>query len=108
MTTSLAPKTLRDEIVTVNAEWRDESSPNPRQLRAAGRIPATLYGKGLESRSLHVDNHSFALAFKRGVRRYTLEGADGITAIAQQVQYHPVSFQLLNIEFWLNDDAVAQ
>jgi ribosomal protein L25 (general stress protein Ctc) len=85
------------EILEIPTIDRDDSR-NPRQLRACGLIPGTVYGKGLTSRNVAVDNHIFKLAYKRGVRKFKL-GENGVTAWAHQVQYNPVSFQILNIEF---------
>ena len=34
-------------IIKLNAQER-EADKNPRQLRAAGFVPATVYGKGME------------------------------------------------------------
>jgi ribosomal protein L25 (general stress protein Ctc) len=98
MTTSLAPLEISDEVVTLTAQWRD-GSLNPRQLRSAGQTPGTVYGNKVASRNVQLEAHQFALAYKRGVRRFTLAGADNVTAIAHQVQFHPVSFEILNIEF---------
>lgn len=98
MTTTTCPETLPlNEVFTVEASARPEGM-NPRQIRATGWIPATYYGKGIPSRSLQVKGHEFAQAYKRGVRLFQLNGLD-MTAKVQQIQFHPVLFDILNIEF---------
>lgn len=95
-------------VVDIQSQERDRQQ-NPRQLRAAGLIPATLYGKGPDGKliapvNLQVPAHQFALDYKKGVRRFKLQGPSalqGKTAKAHQVQYHTISHQILNIEFLL-------
>ena len=40
--------------VVIKAEKRDENK-NPRQVRAEGNLPATVYGKGKDSVSVQVN-----------------------------------------------------
>jgi ribosomal protein L25 (general stress protein Ctc) len=75
---------------------------NPRQLRSAGLIPATLYGGGSTPKNLQVEAHAFTLAYKKGVREFKL-GALGLNAKAHQVQHHTTSLKILNIEFLLGE-----
>ena len=44
--------------ITIEAQKRDESK-NPRQLRAAGFLPATVYGKGKDSVSIQLDKRNY-------------------------------------------------
>ena len=44
---------MEQTIVKINADVR-EADKNPRQLRAAGLLPATVYGKGMESKSIQM------------------------------------------------------
>lgn len=49
--------------IVLDTEVRD-GSLNPRQLRAEGKLPATIYGKGMDSVSVAVDKHAFTLAYR--------------------------------------------
>jgi len=85
-------------LAELKSTERDETL-NPRQLRAAGYVPATLYGKGLEPRSLQVRAHEFQQLFTQGVRQFQLTGFISCTVKAQDVQRNPVSQQPLSIQF---------
>jgi ribosomal protein L25 (general stress protein Ctc) len=82
---------------TIEAQERD-TSRNPRQLRADGLIPATIYGKSFEAKSIQVPSHVFTQAYLKGNKEYELQGMD-LTVKAHQIQIHPVSRNVLNIEF---------
>jgi ribosomal protein L25 (general stress protein Ctc) len=85
-------------VFTIEAQERD-TSRNPRQLRADGLIPATIYGKNVEAKSIQVPSHVFTQAYLKGNKEYELQGL-GITATAHQLQIHPVSRAVLNSSFW--------
>lgn len=79
-----------------------QTEKKPNQLRAAGKIPATLYGPGEPSTSYQVDAREFS---KLPVAAYShiLElGAEKgtINAIIRHVQRDYVSLKVLNIEFY--------
>jgi ribosomal protein L25 (general stress protein Ctc) len=82
---------------TIEAQERD-TSRNPRQLRAAGLTPATIYGKNVEAKSIQLPAHAFRQAYLKGHDVFTLEGL-GVTAKAHQIQIHAVSREVLNVEF---------
>jgi ribosomal protein L25 (general stress protein Ctc) len=84
-------------MFTIEAQERD-TSRNPRQLRADGLIPATIYGKGATPRSIQVPSHIFTQAYLKGEKEFDLQGI-GIKAKAHQLQIHPVSRAVQNIEF---------
>jgi len=92
-------KKTADQTAIAVAE-RDETL-NPRQLRFAGKIPATVYGKGRDPQSIQLDNHTFVMHLSKGVRNFSLEGlgATPVAVKAHQVQINPVSQQVLNVEF---------
>ena len=78
-----------------------DTTLNPRQLRFAGKIPATVYGKGRDPQSIQLDNHTFVMHLSKGVRNFNLEGlgATPVAVKAHQVQINPISQQVLNVEF---------
>ncbi len=82
---------------TIEAQERD-TSRNPRQLRAAGLTPATIYGKQFASKSIQVPAHEFRQAYLKGNEIFDLQGLD-LTVKAHQVQIHSVSREVLNVEF---------
>lgn len=77
-----------------------DSTLNPRQLRAAGFVPATLYSKGKDSESIQLRTHDLEMALRAGRRYYEFLGAyAGRAGNAVQFQLDPVSQDILSIEF---------
>lgn len=50
--------------VEINVQKRDEKK-NPRQVRAEGNLPATVYGKGQDSVSVELNAKEFLTAYKK-------------------------------------------
>ncbi|MBQ2644877.1 hypothetical protein IJG14_04805 [bacterium] len=48
----------------IKAEKRDEMK-NPRQVRAEGKLPATVYGKGQDSVSIELNAKEFLTEYKK-------------------------------------------
>ncbi len=77
-----------------------EEGLNPRQIRAKGNIPVTVYGKGLESLSLQVDlkkfitvkNSKFVQSFKAKIR----DKEEYL--IIKAIEKNPVTDQILNVQ----------
>ena len=85
-----------------------DTTLTPRQLRAAGFVPATLYGKEFESQSIQVKTHELTLAMMHGAREFKLQGLSGdMTAKVQQIQTEPVSQKPLSVEFLLTSPAAG-
>lgn len=89
-------------IIKLNAQER-EADKNPRQLRSAGFVPATVYGKGMESKNIMVCVHEFEMA-TRNNRDAVIElqaGKDKFKVVIQELQINYSTNQVLNIEFKL-------
>jgi len=86
--------------VCIDIETRD-GSLNPRQLRATGKLPATVYGNGMESASIQLDRHNFVQLYKNNKDAvYELKGTDNsYKAVVQNLQVNYATLQELNIEF---------
>ena len=83
--------------LAIEAQER-ETTRNPRQLRASGLTPATIYGNKMEPKSIQLPAHEFRQAYLKGNEVFELQGI-GITAKAHQIQIHSVSREILNVEF---------
>ncbi|MDH4378921.1 MAG: hypothetical protein QE263_03330 [Vampirovibrionales bacterium] len=92
--------TTQKEATQIAVAERD-TTLNPRQLRFAGKIPATVYGKGRDPQSIQMDTHTFVMHLSKGQRNFSLEGlgATPVAVKAHQVQINPISQQVLNVEF---------
>ena len=84
----------------INAKKRD-TSLNPRQVRAEGLVPATVYGSGMDSVSIQMDVKEFILAYRKDKNAIFELKVEKEThkAIVKHVQIDPVSDKVLNVEF---------
>ena len=90
------------EKVIFEVETKNEEL-NPRQLRATGKLPATIYGKGMDSVSIQLDAHTFINTYKNNkdsVYELSLAGKKYNTVI-QKVQKNYSTNEDLNVEFKL-------
>ncbi len=81
-------------------ENRDENK-NPRQIRTAGFIPGSIYGKGMEAKNIQINTHEFEMAYKNnkdGEWELTL-GKEKFNATIQELQKNYATNELLNVEF---------
>jgi ribosomal protein L25 (general stress protein Ctc) len=76
-----------------------DTTVTPRQLRAVGYIPATIYGNGIPSQSVQVRAHEFSHFLMQGIREFRLTGFIESTVEAQDVQRDPVSQKPVSIQF---------
>ncbi|HUS60745.1 MAG TPA: 50S ribosomal protein L25 [Acidimicrobiales bacterium] len=89
---------------TLSAEPRDQHGSRPsRRARAEGRIPAVLYGHGIEARSISVDGRELRSALHGDAGANTLLslkiGSDTHLALARQLQRHPVRNTVIHVDF---------
>ncbi|HVA73965.1 MAG TPA: 50S ribosomal protein L25 [Acidimicrobiales bacterium] len=91
------------EYTLVAESGRTTGSAASRRLRASGRIPAVVYGHGLEARSVSVDARELrhALSGEAGLNQLlSLKiGSDTELAVARSLQRHPVRHTVVHIDF---------
>lgn len=99
---------------TLNATKRDESGKgHSRKLRQAGRIPAVLYGKDMETVSLTLDameaGHLFAgISVENTIIDLQVEGdAEPHQALIREIQAHPHKKELVHVDFYRIQKGVA-
>ncbi|NOQ41582.1 MAG: 50S ribosomal protein L25 [Desulfuromusa sp.] len=92
--------------VELNVELRDGSGKGvARKLRAAGKVPAVVYGKDLETKAVIVDPADLeqAIAGEAGLNTLiTLKGApelDGKVVILKNVAIHPLKRSMVCADF---------
>jgi large subunit ribosomal protein L25 len=91
------------DIPELKVEARKETGKGPMAiLRRAGQIPAVCYGKGLEPLPVSLDPEAL-MQILRGPRGLNslirLDGAEGRTVFVQEIQRHPVSRDVLHVDF---------
>ncbi len=76
------------------------------QLRHQKHVPGVIYGKGREVETIAVDGVDFGAALrhmKKGHLATTIfeleQDGKVIKAIAKDIQYHPVTYRLLHVDF---------
>lgn len=90
--------------VNIAAQPRDGRKKGAaRKLRAAGQIPAVLYGLGEEPMKLSFADREFRRAISTGsgtraVLRLEVEGGAEKVAILREIQRHPVSRDILHAD----------
>lgn len=87
-------------IAKLNVLERD-ADKNPRQIRQAGFIPGSIYGKNREAKNIQINTHEFELAYrtnKEGEWELSL-GKEKINAKIQELQVNYATNEYLNVEF---------
>ena len=90
---------------TLAAEHRDVLGKKVAALRRAGRLPAVVYGHGIDSDSVSVDAHEFEqLRRHSGPNALVDLSVDGDKArpvLVHSVQVHPVNRRPLHVDLFL-------
>jgi large subunit ribosomal protein L25 len=76
-----------------------------RKTRASGRIPAVLYGRDRDAETLSIDPIAIRDLFKttgnpNTVVQLEIDGATAVRCLVRDVQRHPVSREMLHIDFY--------
>lgn len=78
-----------------------------RKLRAQGRVPAVVYGGGIETQALEVEAAKLAAILRQGSNQIVdLRGSDGfadLLVLLKQVEIDPVSRKPLHCDFYVVD-----
>jgi large subunit ribosomal protein L25 len=90
---------------TLAAEHRDLTGKKVARLRHAGRLPAVVYGHGIDSASVSLDAHDF-----EQLRRHSgpnalvdlsIDGQKPQPVLVSSVQVHPVNRRTLHVDLFL-------
>jgi len=88
---------------TLTAELRSETGKGAaRKLRAAGRVPAVVYGHHREAQSLSLDTRDLGRILERVSASSVFELAMGgatVRALIREIQRHPVKRTLVHVDF---------
>ncbi|MFO8071413.1 MAG: 50S ribosomal protein L25 [Polyangia bacterium] len=102
------------KFTKLEARLRRDTGKGPtRRMRREGLVPAVIYGPGTESVSIAVEPLALTHALSGPLRTNTVLNIDvddapaklpdEIHAIVRDYQYHPVSRELLHVDFFLVD-----
>ncbi|MBN2703945.1 MAG: 50S ribosomal protein L25 [Pontiellaceae bacterium] len=87
------------------AKKRDlEGSGNARRLRGAGSLPGVVYGADKDPVSVLVDIHDFGQILHHHTSEsliidITVEGEGEMSVLVKEVQHHPVTSELMHVDF---------
>jgi large subunit ribosomal protein L25 len=94
---------MADDIILVAETGRPTGSPASRRLRATGKVPAVLYGRGAEPAPISIEWRDLrsALTTDKGLNALlTLKiGSKSTKAIVKEMQRHPVRRDVLHVDF---------
>src|SRR5439155_6968958 len=81
------------QIVSVPAEERPLGRKSLlKQVRREGKVPAVLYGKGMEPRSLQIPAKELETAIRRhghsAILELTINGSERLTALIKELDHH--------------------
>ncbi len=91
-------------VIPLSGERRDSvGKGGARKARAAGKIPAVLYGHGEEPVALAVGAREFDVALRKhrggnAIVNLSLGGGE-VTALIRDVQYDPINHAILHLDF---------
>ncbi len=77
---------------------------HPRRDRAAGYVPAVMYGHGIAPRALRVESRELLALLARGGAHHLVQLAVGgdperPTVVIKEVQHHPVTRAVVHVDF---------
>ena len=74
-----------------------------RKLRAAGKVPAVIYGHAREAQSLELEHHALQLLLEKHPYQSTVIAldVDGKTSntLIREIQRHPFKKQIVHVDF---------
>ena len=89
----------------LQAEKREDVGTGLDELRKSGNIPAVIYGKGKENTNLQVERNAFMRVFHKAGENSLIDleiagEAKSRNVLAHDVQTHPVSDEVIHIDFY--------
>ncbi|MBX4187142.1 MAG: 50S ribosomal protein L25 [Candidatus Doudnabacteria bacterium] len=91
------------ENIAISATKREVSGKRVKTLRAAGKLPAVLYGHNIENKQLEISEKDFSKAFKQaGESTLVNLAVDGKThpVLIHDVQHHYLSGKPTHVDFY--------
>ncbi|MBN1162813.1 50S ribosomal protein L25 [Patescibacteria group bacterium] len=90
----------------LTAEKRQESGKKVRHLRKENKIPAVMFGKGLESVSLSLNYLDFDRLYKEAGETNLIDlnyNSESHKVLIKEVQYDPISDKIIHVGFYKPD-----
>ncbi|MFZ3301463.1 MAG: 50S ribosomal protein L25 [Microgenomates group bacterium] len=84
--------------ITLKSEKRDIFGRKVSRLRKAGKIPANIFGKKIESSAILVDNKEFTEVFEKAGETQIID-LGGKPVLVSNTQVDPISGEYLHVDF---------
>lgn len=95
--------------VQLNAQTKEEAKGKAKRVRAAGFIPAVVYGSGKENQNIKVKKHDFEKAFavtgEFSLIDLSIDGGEASKVIIKDVQHNSLTNNIIHIDFYRVDMA---
>ncbi|HEY0442631.1 MAG TPA: 50S ribosomal protein L25 [Candidatus Limnocylindrales bacterium] len=96
---------MSPDRLTLAAEERQTTGKAVAQLRRAGKLPAVVYGHGVDSSNVTLDAHEFELLRKHlganALVDLSVGGKKADPVLVHEVQLHPVNRRPLHVDLFL-------
>ncbi len=97
----------------ISAKEREAGSKTAKKIRREGKIPAVLYGLGIENVNLEMDRSEFLSALRKSNRNdkfdLNIEGKGSFNVFVKSLQREPVTEDIQHVDFYkLTDDRMIQ
>jgi large subunit ribosomal protein L25 len=92
------------EQVTLRAEPRTEAGSRPaRRMRREGKVPAVVYGRGLDPFPVAVSGRELYAALRteaglNAILNVEVDGEEAVLAVAREIQRHPVRGEITHLD----------
>ena len=87
------------------AEPREVIGKKVALMRQAGRLPAVVYGHGVDSNPISIDAHDFELLRRRSgpnaLVDLSIDGDKARPVLVQTIQVHPVNRRMLHVDLFV-------
>lgn len=90
------------EKVTLQAESRNTGRHPIRELRNVSRVPAVVYGQGMDALAISLDAKKLGLALRaagNGLLEMEIPGQGVLHVLVRELQRHPVKHNVLHVDF---------
>ena len=95
---------MTDKILTLQAERRDTTGKKVKQLRAAGKVPAVLYGFQTENTNLALDAKAFRRLYQEAggstLVNLAVDGGEPVQILIQDAQLNPVTDEAVHVDLF--------
>jgi large subunit ribosomal protein L25 len=90
---------------TLAAEHRELTGKKVARLRHAGRLPAVVYGHGIDSASVSIDAHDFEQLRRHSGQNalvdLSIDGKKSQPVLVSAIQVHPVNRRTIHVDLFL-------